>query len=72
MDAVTATSVTAESARKIVHGETESDVLADAKRAVPLAEWFARYEPLEICIDAVFPPPLPLMGHVTVTQCVAR
>ena len=72
MDAVTATSVASESARDIVRGEPESERLAAAKRIVSLADWSARVEPSEVCVDALFPPPLPLMGHVTVSQCAPR
>ena len=72
MDAVTATSVASEAARDIVRGEPEGDRLAAAKRIVPLAEWSARVEPFDVCVDARFPPPLPLMGHVTVSQCAPR
>lgn len=72
MDAVTATSVASEAARDIVRGEPEVERLASAKRIVPLAEWSARVEPFDVCVDARFPPPLPLMGHVTVSQCAPR
>ncbi len=72
MDAVTATSVAAETARDIVRGESVGERLESAERIVELAEWSARSESLEVCVDAVFPPPLPLMGHVTVTQCAPR
>lgn len=72
MDAVTATSVAAETARDVVQGETVSERLAAAERSVGSAEWSARIEPLEVCVDARMPPPLPLMGHVTVTQCAPR
>lgn len=72
MDAVTATSVAAETARDIVQGESVDDRLSSAKRVVDLADWSARQEPLEVCVDALFPPPLLLMGHVTVTQCAPR
>ena len=72
MDAVTATSIASEAARDIVRGEPEGERLAAAERAVPLAEWSARVGPFEVCVDARFPPPLPLMGHVTVNQCAPR
>ncbi|MDP4586513.1 MAG: hypothetical protein NWS64_04365 [Microbacteriaceae bacterium] len=72
MDAVTATSVAAELARDIVRGEPLGDRLVAAKRIVPLAEWSTRVESFEACVDARFPPPLPLMGHVTVSQCAPR
>jgi Flp pilus assembly protein TadG len=72
MDAVTATSVAAETARDIVRGEPTSERLEAAKRSVASAEWSARIEPFEVCVDARMPPPLPLMGHVTVTQCASR
>lgn len=72
MDAVTATSVASEAARDIVRGESDGDRLAAAERIVPLADWSARVEPFEVCVDARFPPPLPLMGHVTVSQCAPR
>ena len=72
MDAVTATAVAAESARDIAQGDSVAEVVASASRIVSLAEWSARREPLEVCVDAVFPPPLPLMGHVTVTQCATQ
>ena len=72
MDAVTATSVASELARDIVRGEPEGERLAAAERIVPLAAWAARVESLEVCVDARFPPPLPLMGHVTVSQCALR
>lgn len=72
MDAVTATSVASEAARDIVRGEPEGERLAAAQRIVPLADWSARVQPLEVCVDALFPPPLPLMGHVTVSQCALR
>ena len=72
MDAVTATSVASESARDIVRGEPEGERIAAAERIVSLADWSARVLPLEVCVDARFPPPLPLMGHVTVSQCALR
>ena len=72
MDAISATSVAAETARAIVRGEPDTSNLTAAEKSVPLAEWSIRHEPLEICVDARFPPPLPLMGHVTVTQCAPR
>jgi hypothetical protein len=72
MDAVTATSVASEAARDIVRGEHTDERLEAAERIVPLAEWSARLEPFDVCVDARFPPPLPLMGHVTVSQCAAR
>jgi len=72
MDAISATSVAAETARKIVRGDPEASSVAASEKIVPLAEWSVRREPLEICVDARFPPPLPLMGHVTVTQCAPR
>lgn len=72
MDAISATSVAAETARAIVRGEPEATSLAASEKSVPLAEWSVRHEPLEICVDARFPPPLPLMGHITVTQCASR
>ena len=72
MDAVTATSVAAETARDISRGESESERLAAAKRIVGLADWSARSGATELCVDALFPPPLPLMGKVTVTQCAPR
>ena len=72
MDAVTATSVSSEAARDIVRGESEGERIAAAERIVPLAEWTARVKPFEVCVDARFPPPLPLMGHVTVSQCAPR
>jgi hypothetical protein len=72
MDAISATSVAAETARAIVRGEPEESSLAQSEKSVSLAEWSVRHEPLEICVDARFPPPLPLMGHVTVTQCASR
>jgi hypothetical protein len=53
-------------------GEPEASSLTAAEKSVPLAEWSIRHETLEICVDARFPPPLPLMGHVTVTQCAPR
>jgi hypothetical protein len=72
MDAISATSVAAETARKIVRGDPEAASVAASEKSVPLADWSVRREPLEICVDARFPPPLPLMGHVTVTQCAPR
>ena len=72
MDAVSATSVAAETARNIVQGEPEATSLAASEQSVPLAEWSVRREPLEICVDALFPPPMLFMGHVTVTQCAPR
>jgi hypothetical protein len=72
MDAISATSVAAETARKIVRGDPEGASVAASEKSVPLADWSVRREPLEICVDARFPPPLPLMGHVTVTQCAPR
>lgn len=72
MDAVTATSVASEAARDIIRGESEGERLAEAKRIVPIAEWTARVESFDVCVDARFPPPLPLMGHVTVSQCAPR
>jgi hypothetical protein len=72
MDAVTATSVAAETARDIVRGEPTKERLEAAHRIVGSAEWSARIEPFEVCVDARMPPPLPLMGHVTVTQCASR
>lgn len=72
MEAVTATSVAAESARDVVQGETDDEVIRSAHRIVSMATWSVRREPLEVCVDAIFPPPLPLMGHVTVTQCAPR
>lgn len=72
MDAVTATSVSAETARDVVQGKPITDAVASAERIVSLAEWSVRREPLEVCVDARFPPPLLFMGHVTVTQCAPR
>lgn len=72
MDAVTATSVASEAARDIVRGEPLADRLKSAEHIVQLADWSARVEPFEVCVDARFPPPLPLMGHVTVSQCAPR
>ena len=72
MDAISATSVAAETARKIVRGEPEQSSLAASEVSVPSGEWSVRHEPLEICVEARFPPPLPLMGPVTVTQCASR
>jgi len=72
MDAISATSVAAETARKIVRGESEQSSLAASEVSVPSGEWSVRHEPLELCVDARFPPPLPLMGPVTVTQCASR
>ncbi len=72
MDAISATSVAAETARKIVRGEPEQSSLAASEQSVPEGDWSVRLEPLEVCVDARLPPPLPLMGHVTVTQCAPR
>ncbi len=72
MEAVSATSVAAETARAIAQGEPEGERLMASKRSVPLADWAARHEALDICVDARLPPPILFMGHVTVTQCVPR
>ncbi|MBJ7433260.1 MAG: hypothetical protein JHC62_02305 [Microbacteriaceae bacterium] len=72
MDAISATSVAAETARAIVRGEPEELSLAASENSVPSADWSARRESLEVCVHARFPPPLPLMEHVTVTQCAPR
>jgi hypothetical protein len=72
MDAVTATSVAAETARNIVRGEPSDQQIAASERAVGSAEWSYRLEPFDVCVEARLPPPLPLMGHITVTQCAPR
>ncbi len=72
LDAITASSVTAESARSLTQGESDADVLSDARLAVPRGEWSARRTATETCVAAILPPPLPLMGKVTVEQCVAK
>ena len=72
MDAISATSVAAETARAIIRGESEASSLAASEKGLPVADWSVRTEPLEVCVDAQFPPPLPLMAPVTVTQCAPR
>jgi high-affinity K+ transport system ATPase subunit B len=72
LDAITATSVTAESARALNEGGDEASVLGDARAAVPRGEWSVRRTQTETCVATVLPPPLPLLGHVTVEQCATR
>ena len=72
LDAITASSVTAESARSINEGGSEASVLADARVAVPRGEWSVRRTATQTCVAALLPPPLPLLGHVSVEQCASK
>lgn len=72
LDAITATSVTAESARALNEGVDEVGVLGDARLAVPRGEWSVRRTETETCVATILPPPLPLLGKVTVEQCAAK
>lgn len=72
LDAITASSVTAEAAHAVMQGEAPEGVMALARDAVPRGEWSWREEPDAVCVTTVLPPPLPLLGPVMVEQCAHR
>ena len=71
MDAVSATTVAAETSYAVVRGQDPGVALATARDAVPGATWTVNSTASGTCTVAVIPPPLPLLASRTVRQCIS-
>jgi hypothetical protein len=70
MDGVTATMVASETAMSISRGVGHESVLASARFALPGATWSIEESTSSVCVTATLSPPIPLIPHHKVRQCV--
>lgn len=69
MDAVTATTVAAETSLGIARGEQDNVALDRARALLPSAEWSLVKSAAEVCVVATIPMPAVELVHQDVRQC---
>ncbi len=69
MDAVTATSVAAETSLGIARGEPDNEAMNHARASLPSADWRLEKSAAEVCVVATIPMPGVELVHQDVRQC---
>lgn len=71
MDAITATTVAAETSLGIARGEPDNEALGRARATLPSAEWRIVHSAAEVCVIATIALPGVELVHQKVRQCAA-